>query len=567
MSDHSHQREPPPLRATPSALAKVTAVLLFLGIWFYVFPYFEQLRNPNEMVRLYMTAALVDEGQYEISPIRERWGWVNDAACVERPGDTSDSPPRVDHESEIPVGETEEPEPSHDGSLLRGNELPCDGPTARGATRSYYSVKAPMASLLAVPGYAFARFLHGDALSVRTATAWSRLTSSAIPCVFFLWFFYGYLGSVTRSAFARDLGFLVFVCGSVFLGYSFMLASHSTSAAATFGAFMLLHNARRRKRTSALKSVLAGVLAASVSALEYPCFVITCTLCLYALVALKPRRNILAFGIGALIPTLLVMHFQWSCFGSPFLPGHLFVENPGFRAAHEQGFFGADRFHGKAAFSLLLGGRDGLFITTPFFALLFIGIRNAWRRRRLELIVSACSVLALYLLICTMNNWRGGWSIGPRYLVAVLPFATTGAVIGCEQLCRNAPRRGAAIALTLAWLSIISAGTVSVLYPHVPTEIRFPLFSLVPKIVDAGRAPYNLFGGAGASHIAALLPLLAIAVFGVLAVARRQSRFAVAWSIILAAGVLAVGARMHDRIEPPPEETHAIGYVLRSWEP
>ena len=55
-------------------------VALCVFAYLYVFPYQSSLNNPNENVRLYMTAALVEEGRYEIDALRERWGYVNDAA-------------------------------------------------------------------------------------------------------------------------------------------------------------------------------------------------------------------------------------------------------------------------------------------------------------------------------------------------------------------------------------------------------------------------------------------------------------------------------------------------------
>jgi hypothetical protein len=43
-------------------------------------PYFERLNNPNENVRFFMTAAIVDDHTFAIDHVRELWGWVNDAA-------------------------------------------------------------------------------------------------------------------------------------------------------------------------------------------------------------------------------------------------------------------------------------------------------------------------------------------------------------------------------------------------------------------------------------------------------------------------------------------------------
>src|SRR5688572_3424829 len=49
----------------------------------YVFPYYLRINNPNENVRLQMTAAIVDDGTYRIDDVRRRWGWTNDAAVYE----------------------------------------------------------------------------------------------------------------------------------------------------------------------------------------------------------------------------------------------------------------------------------------------------------------------------------------------------------------------------------------------------------------------------------------------------------------------------------------------------
>ncbi len=51
--------------------------------YLYAFPYQPTINNPNENVRFYMTAAIVEEGTYAIDTPRTRWGWVNDAGVSE----------------------------------------------------------------------------------------------------------------------------------------------------------------------------------------------------------------------------------------------------------------------------------------------------------------------------------------------------------------------------------------------------------------------------------------------------------------------------------------------------
>ena len=103
-------------------------------------------------------------------------------------------------------------------------------------------------------------------------------------------------------------------------------------------------------------------------------FVLSALLSVYALVAIRPLPRVLGFGLGAMVPTLLMMHFQWRAFGNPLSPGHLFVENPAFRAGHQEGFFGAESFHWDGAVSLLFDGRLGMFGTSPLLMLGLVGL-------------------------------------------------------------------------------------------------------------------------------------------------------------------------------------------------
>ena len=131
--------------ADPSKRHSLLATALCAFAYLYVFPYQERINNPNENVRLYMTAAIVEEGRYEIDGLRARWGWVNDAA-------------------------------THDGHV--------------------YSVKAPGTSLLAVPAYAaylFGGRAFGHAFD-RTEALWvCRVFASVLPMLVFFYFMHRFL--------------------------------------------------------------------------------------------------------------------------------------------------------------------------------------------------------------------------------------------------------------------------------------------------------------------------------------------------------------------------------------
>lgn len=477
---------------TPSRRQTALAVAVCAAALFYVFPHYPALNNPNENVRVYMTAAIVEEGRYEIDGMRARWGWVNDAACVERGGDAPASP--------------------------------CVTPRAApGRSRHYYSVKAPGTSLLGVPFYAAYRAYAGDSFDREEALWALRAGATILPLLLFFAFFHRFLHQTIERAPLADLGFYSVTLGSVLLGYGYLFASHATSAAAAFSAFGLLELARRRGGASLRASFVAGVCAAGASFFEYPAFIASALLCLFALWALRPRRRLLPFALGAALPTLAMMHFQWRAFDNPLSPGHLFVENAAFRALHEQGLFGSSGFHADAALRLLVDLRLGLLTTSPLFVLAPAGLLLlVWRRpSRAGGVVAAAICLLTYLMICTMVMWDGGWAIGPRYLVLTLPFLGWASVVALDRGARRWPRSMLALGLGCLGGGLLVSGLLSMYYPHLPPEISRPLSQLFPTLLAQDFAPHNAANLLGLYGTLSMLPMAVLGAGVWLAIARR----------------------------------------------
>ena len=389
-----------------------------------VFPHFPKLNNPNENVRFYMTAALVQDGAYDIAGPWERWGWVNDSALTD------------------------------DGRR--------------------YSVKAPGASWLAVPGFALYDALPGDL--DRTAALWvCRVSASVIPSLLFLFWMYGWLA---RRAPDRpelvDAAVLSLALGSNYYAYSLLFVSHSLAAASGFGAFMLIYDRRR--------PALAGLLTAGVTLFEYPGLVVSAVLAIWALASFD-RKAWPAFIGAALLPTAAVMHFHASAFGSPFTPGHRWLENPAYRKLARAGLYGMTSLPKPAALlGLTLNPGYGLLPMTPLFA---AALLPPYRQR--GALVALGSAVGLLLAISCMNNWRGGWTVGPRYLTPILPFLAWRALEGLRRLPRRPARLFALAALAVG---LVLSGLTSAWYPHVPPKIAFPLTDQLWPMVAAGEAAW-----------------------------------------------------------------------------
>ncbi len=512
------------MTALPSRRRTLAALALCAVGYLYVFPYQPRLNNPNENVRLYMTAALAEQGTYVIDDYRARWGWVNDCAVK-------------------------------DGHA--------------------YSVKAPATSFLGVAPY----WLYLRALEItggtfdRTVALWlCRVFASILPWFVFLWFFHRWLGRHTSSPLVRDAVFVSLALGSCLYGYGMLFMSHTLSAAAAFGAFMLLHDGVHAGRMRTGRAFLAGLLTAGVTLFEYPGLFASVCLSLYALVALRPVARMIPFAIGALIPTGAMMHFQWRCFGSPFSPGHLYVEDDFFRGRHEEGFFGAVGVQPEALYGLLVHPGAGLLPLTPILLGSLVGLWLLIRARRTRL--DGLTVIGLFTLtllgIAVMNNWRGGWTIGPRYLVLVYPFLGWAALLGLERLGRRGPRATAAFAVGATAVGLLLSGVPSAYYPHYPIPVDRPVTQIVTVLVAHDFAPYALANVAGIHGTLSMLPLAALAVgalaWVVLAARDRRTR---AVAVIGGAAVALVIAAplLVDPRPGAPEIDEARAFITRSWTP
>lgn len=511
--------------ALPSESLIALAICAFA--YLYVFPYQAKINNPNENVRFYMTAALVEEGRYEIDGMRARFGWVNDAA-------------------------------THAGHV--------------------YSVKAPGTSLLAVPGYALYLWLGRvfDRPYDRVEALWAcRFAASILPTLLWLFFLHRWLSRRGHHPVLRDAVFFSLALGSLLYGYGMLLVSHTLSAVTAFSAFMLLYDTRESNTLCRpWRAFFIGLLAAATTLFEYPGLPSSIALSVYAFVVLKPRggaRALLAYAAGGLVPALAMMHFQACAFGSPFTPGHLMVENAAFREAHHRGFYGAVGPNLGALHGLLFDLGAGLFPLTPVLWLALPGIVLLFRQRARR--AEAWCVLAVTVLtvlaISSMNNWHGGWTVGPRYLAVAVPFLAWAALIALERLVERIEWLALALALGSLLTGLLASGVPSAYYPHLPPELTRPLPQLFAVLIAHDYAPPNTGGWFGVYGGASMLPLLGAALCGVALCLRSVSGFRTrAWLALSAAVVsLCLAAPLLWRPAEEPGVAAAVAFVTRHWSP
>jgi hypothetical protein len=325
-----------------------------------VVPIFPHFVSPNEMTRWATAAAIVDGHTFEITPL-------------------------------LP--------------LLGGNAFE-DAAEVEGRV---YSNKAPGAALIGLPAYALARAIVGppSVATMRVTTNAMRILAATIPLLLLAW-------SLSRAA--KKLGaersesaaFALLFATPLF-AYGLLNFSHALTAAALFGAWVLLFVERN--------DYAAGALIGLATISEYPC--ITAGIVLLACAWRRAPKIILGglpFAIGLAIYNKLL-------FGSIFALSSGSERNAQFRAMAAEGVFGIGIPQVTTLARLLFDPARGLLIFAPILLVALAALPRARRAMSREAFLALILVpTALIVFYSGYPNWHGGWSVGPRYLMPAIPF-------------------------------------------------------------------------------------------------------------------------------------------------
>ena len=462
--------------------------LLVLVPMFCVFPYLRVVNNPNEFVRVFTDVALVENHTFAIDEQVTMWGWVNDMAKV---------PSKVDGKPH------------------------------------YFMVKAPAVVYLGVPGYfVFSKVIapmlgkhYPTAASPQEEKLWwlrmstwaLRLSTSAIPCFLFLLWFEKYLRAFTRDPLIRFTAVAAAALGTNYLAYVHMFASHSQYASCAFIGFAMAEREWRLSRGDLSKmrksrAFLSGFFISICVSFEYQSLFLTIVLSIYAVWVFwslrKPFRlsRLLPFAVGGLSNIPPVMYFQWRAYGNPLTPGHQMLETAQFAAEHKQGLWGILWPTWEHVRGLMIDPGFGFFGMSPFMwiglvsvPILVLGAKGPPSRRkgmRAATITWALACAALFAVNAGFIEWRAGWTVGPRYLVACAPFFAFGAACGMERTARagratRAIVRGLGGGLALA--GVVTIGTVGLVYDTLPENIQKPFAQFSLPMIETGFVPHHVF--------------------------------------------------------------------------
>ena len=474
-----------------------TALLVGLSFaYLYLFPYWPKINNPNENVRMYMTRAIVDHGTMAIGRRTRIGGRNQDGASV-----------------------------YDELGYVNDKALTCDDPSNKppNCSGTLYSAKAPGTSYLGVPAYALAKTAYSalDQPLTKDATIyWLRLFSVVLPSILFLWVFYAWLGRFVPERWIRNIAIVGMGLGTMSYTYGQMFAGHQLAGLALFGALMAISASRERDRRWPLLA-LAGLLLASSVAFEYPTLLMTLPIIVFLFLSRPKLTGVLAFGVGALPPVIGVSAFHQVAFGAIHHTPYTTLENPGFVRDIAPGFMGIHAPTWEAFWGSHFVPFNGLFFFSPLMLLALPAAAYviAWRlgrtsatssKGRTEAAVALWVALAYSAFISCHSLWRGGWTLGPRYITGIVPFATFAIAVAARQAAVRAPRVVGVVLAGATAASVFVTFTCSLVSQGFPFEFFNPLTEVALPFVRDGYVARNVGNLLGLHGLESVLPLLVV---------------------------------------------------------
>lgn len=316
--------------------------------------------------------------------------------------------------------------------------------------------------------------------------------------------------------FLGDLGFprpvrvatpLIYGLATIAFPYSGAFYAHQFTAVLLFGAFYLAFLMRHRRLGSGVMPVIGFLLAYSVIS-EYPTALIAGAIAIYALIAAPDRRWTLGAILAGLPPLFMLGLHNATIFGTPFKLGYEYSTL--WAETHRVGFLSLSFPTLEALWGITFDSYRGLYFLSPVLLIAWPGLVHFWkaRRWRAESIVCGWAVVSFTLFNASSVMWQGGYSIGPRYLVPMLPFAAV--ALGFALAAAFRRRWSWALVLILALWSFGVVWIETISGQAFPDYTPDPLINYsLPRLV-AGDVARNLGMVFGLRSWASLLPLAGI---------------------------------------------------------
>jgi hypothetical protein len=399
-------------------------ILLLSAILLGFFSHFHKnWPNPNETVRLYLSLAIIEDGRFNIDKEIERYGVIWDRAVC-------------------------------------NNKI--------------YSDKAPGISFAAALPLFINKVIHKKILhrepDLKTSYMVAVIFTSFISTLLAIFFLVRLLSLYELSFTSVFLSVLTLIVGTYTNTYSMLFFGHAFSSALIFISFVLIEFYIKKERKPSY--IMASAFLASYAFItEYPTIILSLIFLIYLYISTKEKRVFL-YSLVALIPVILLLYYQYKCFGKPLSPGYEHLDSEAFSKIHREGLFGFKYPSPEALVNLLFGSRRGLFFFSPALLLaIYMFFRDRFKGQLNRLILV---IFVLYtLFISSFGYWIGGDAAGPRHLLPLNLFLILPLAFAIEGI--KDERLNMSIFFGLLLISAVNIISSTVSWPFFPPQFLNPI--------------------------------------------------------------------------------------------
>lgn len=314
----------------------------------------------------------------------------------------------------------------------------------------YYSDKIFGVSLLALPAYWVARSIAGESLSFAAGHWISKLAAVSLPAgvsVVLFALLLIRLGTPPRRALVAT--FLLFY-GSMWFGYSTIFFPYAAALACAMGALYLTFYPPGHRLTG-LNCLAIGFLLGFALLCELTMAFLVAGIGMVWLLRLGDQTGFLGmrayaemagertriahsalfavvFWIGVLIPLSLFAGYCKVIFGKFSIPYQYEVSDL-FREGMAQGVMGIQTPKLAPLWYLTIHPYRGILFWTPLLLLALAGCIlsiQQYGKRRIVGWLGVYTAVAYLLFNAGYYMWWGGWSMGPRFLIPLIPVVGLG---------------------------------------------------------------------------------------------------------------------------------------------
>ncbi|MEO8033913.1 MAG: hypothetical protein ABI837_05730 [Acidobacteriota bacterium] len=263
------------------------------------------------------------------------------------------------------------------------------------------------------------------------------------------------------------------------LPWSTLLFAHVPSTFLILASFSLVSGLGPRR------PMLAGAAIGLAATMNYLCIVVALILGLLLLATSKRRLDEgWRYTLGGLPFAMGLMAYQHAAFGSAFRTA---VEVMDPRYITRGAFLGILQLPTwTALWGITFSPYRGLFYLCPLLLIAIPGALLMRRRREWRLPFAAIAMTSLFFLVFTagFNGWYGGWAIGPRYLLPVVPLLMVVMVAAMHRL--------RALWVATALVSLFLNVAVTAVDPQPPEGIVEPIAHYELPALFTGRPANRL---------------------------------------------------------------------------